>query len=280
MQLPGGLLCDGELRRDFRFREITGGLERAIMESGLHSNSLPQQITWILTAALEQVAGQAADARLLQSLSAGDRQFLMLQLEALIDDTPSWYTVNCTACGEAIQFQITPGSLPVKPAGAGYPRMPIQLGGQPMELRVPCGVDEEFIANQPVDSDDMPNLMLQRLLSCPDPQQPVSVHQLSMAEREKLDRALDEMSPQVGLQADIECPCCAQQQQAEIDPYAWIVRETAALDQDIHTIAWHYHWSEQEILRLPRNKRTAYLHMIDRARGRFQADDLLRELAG
>jgi hypothetical protein len=278
MQLPGGLLCDGELRRDFRFRTITGELERAIMQSGLHSNNWPQQVTLILVAALEQVAGQAADARLLQGLSAGDRQFLMLQLAALIDASPNWYTVNCVGCGEAIQFQTTPGNLPVKPAGVGYPKMLLQLDGQPMELRVPCGVDETFIAEH--DGDDALEALLQRLLSRPGSQQPVQVHQFSQAGRETIDQALDEMSPQVGLQADVACPYCARQQQAEIDPYAWVVRETTELDQDIHTIAWHYHWSEQAILHLTRNRRAAYVQMIDRARGRFQADDLLQGLAG
>ena len=59
MELPGGLLCDGRLRRDVRFRSITGELERAISESGRDCESLPLQVTRILTDALERVARES-----------------------------------------------------------------------------------------------------------------------------------------------------------------------------------------------------------------------------
>jgi len=35
----------------------------------------------------------------------------------------------------------------------------------------------------------------------------------------------------------------------------------------VHTLAWYYHWSEAEILALPRARRQLYLSRIDRARG-------------
>jgi len=100
------------------------------------------------------------------------------------------------------------------------------------------------------------------------------------ADLETLDHTLDEMSPQPALAADIECPHCRLGQQAALDPYAWVVRDTGGLDQEVHTLALHYHWSEREILQLPRFRRARYLQLIDRSLGKYRADDLIRDAAG
>ncbi len=278
MELPGGLVCDGVLRRDCRFNTVTGELERMLAESGLHSTTLPQQVSRILTASLREVAGQAADLALVRSLSTGDRQFLVLQLEARIDASPRWVTVHCAGCGEPIQFQIVPGTLPMKPAGRGYPETSLSLSIGEVTLRVPCGADEEFISTRPSDGQGVLHDMLARLLRIGG--RPVDVGRLTDSDLETLDQVLDEMSPQAGLIASIQCPHCRLDQQAAIDPHAWIVRQTAGLDQDIHTLAFHYHWSEKDILQLPRVRRARYLRLIDRSLGKYRADDLVQGVPG
>ena len=278
MELPGGLLCDGRLRRDYRFKAVNGELERALSESGFYSDTLPEQVTRILSCSLCEVAGVAVDEALCRSLSAGDRQFLVLQLEALIDASPRWITALCAGCGEQLQFQITPGSLPMKPAGEDYPESALKLSIGEVSLRVPNGGDEEFISAQASDNGSLLHGLLSRLVSSGG--RPVDVGRLNDADLEVLDQLLDEMSPQAGLAASIDCPHCDLQQEAAIDPYAWIVRETVSLDMDIHNLAFHYHWSEQAILQLPRTRRKRYLQLIDRSLGKFRADDLIQNPQG
>ncbi len=278
MELPGGLLCHGRLRCDYRFKAVTGELERALAESGFHTETLPQQVTRILSCSLLEVAGIAVDEDLCRSLSAGDRQFLLLQLEALIDASPRWITALCAGCGEQLQFQIIPGSLPIKPAGEGYPERTIELSIGELSLRVPNGGDEEFIAAQPSGSGPVLHALLSRLLSFKG--RAVDGGRLPDADLETLDQLLDEMSPQAGLAASIECPHCHLAQEAAIDPYAWILRDTASLDLDIHNLAFHYHWSEQDILQLPRVRRERYLQLIDRSLGKYRADELIQGTAG
>lgn len=278
MELPGGLLCDGRLRRDYRFKTVTGELERALSESGFYTYTLPEQVTRILSCSLSEVAGFAVDQNLCRSLSAGDRQFLVLQLEALIDASPRWITALCAGCGEQLQFQITPGSLPVKPAGEGYPERILELSIGELSLRVPNGGDEEFVSAQTSGGESLLHGLLSRLLSSQG--QPVDLGRLNDADLETLDQLLDEMSPQAGLAASIDCPHCHLQQEAAIDPHAWIVRETASLDLDIHNLAFHYHWSEQDILQLPRARRERYLHLIDQSLGKYRADELIQDPQG
>lgn len=278
MELPGGLLRDGRLRRDYLFKTVTGEIERALAESGLNTRTLPEQVTRVLSCTLSEVAGFAVDEALCRSLSAGDRQFLVLQLEALIDASPRWITAVCAGCGEQLQFQIVPGSLPMKPAGEGYPEREISLSIGEVSLRVPNGSDEEFVSTLNSGSRFPLSELLFRLLRSQE--QPVEVDRLNDADLEALDQVLDDMSPQAGVAASIECPHCNLQQEAAIDPYAWIVRETASLDLDIHNLAFHYHWSEKDILQLPRARRERYLQLIDRSLGKYRADDLVQGLQG
>jgi hypothetical protein len=60
------------------------------------------------------------------------------------------------------------------------------------------------------------------------------------------------------------------------DTATFFLAEVAAtadrLLDEVHAIAWHYHWSESEILDLPRARRRRYLDLIasslgTRARG-------------
>lgn len=278
MELPGGLLQDGRLRRDFRFRTLTGGLERALAESGQSGGTLPQQVTSLLISSLLEVGGQPVDAGLVRALCAGDRQFLIQQLDALLDASPRWITVRCASCVEPIQFQIQPGRLPQKPAGQGFPETTLQLSLGGVALRVPCGADEEFISSESGDEDELLDAMLARLLRIDG--RPVDIAGLTEDDRERLDQALDEMSPQTALVASIECPHCGQRQEAEIDPYSRILRETGDLDEEIHLLAFHYHWSEKEILGLPRKRRARYLELIDRSLGRYRADQPMQSKWG
>ena len=52
-----------------------------------------------------------------------------------------------------------------------------------------------------------------------------------------------------------------------IAPYGALARTPAGLLAEVHRLAWHYHWSEAEILALPRHRRQQYLRLIDAARG-------------
>jgi hypothetical protein len=270
MQLPGGLLQDGRLRRDFRFRTVTGELERLFSESGHHCRSLPEQISVVLEAGLDEVAGMPADASLVRSLSAGDRLFLILQLETLVYPEPRWVTAKCSGCGELIQFLVAPGDFPVVEAGPGYPSMPVCLHIGDLDLRVPTGADEEAVAQEGDEQRGL-QLLLSRVLSREGGEVDISL--LTQDDLDQINRLLDNASPHVGTAAQVACPHCGEHQEIAIDPCDWLAAEGDALDRDIHTLAFHYHWSEREILQLPRRRRERYLELIDRDLGKYRADD-------
>ena len=278
MTLPGGLFRDGNLHLDYRFKPVTGVLERAFAESGLNTDTLPRQVSRVLASSLAELGGLAVDEDLVRALSAGDRQYLMRQLEALIDPGPRWTTVVCRGCEEFIQFQVEPGDLPVKRAGTGYPHQAIQLTQGEAWVRVVTGADEEALARDVGDAESGIHYLLQRLVTVGG--SPVDPRRLSESDFQAIDDLLDKMSPQPALTALVECPYCQLAQDAVLDPCAWLARESSALDQDVHLLALHYHWSEQDIFSLSRSRREIYLRLIEQSLGRYRADDLIREAAG
>jgi len=53
----------------------------------------------------------------------------------------------------------------------------------------------------------------------------------------------------------------------ELDLSDFVSSQIGNIYTDIHTLAWYYHWGEEEILNMPRSRRQQYLALIDRARG-------------
>ena len=65
----------------------------------------------------------------------------------------------------------------------------------------------------------------------------------------------------------MNCPECGREQFAELDHYGLSIINRHHFYDEVHTLASHYHWSEQAILELPQARRRLYLGMINRSTG-------------
>ena len=257
MPLPGGILMDGALARDYSFRPVDGRLELAIAESARMGLLPAARVTRTLAMALDRVAGGPADEARVRALSVGDRQFLVRQLAAPLGRDRLWLTRECGACGHRLDIPIVQSQMPVKPAGAGYPARTIRLERGEVRLRAPTGADQERISPLPeadalqawIDSLVEPNLAL-------DP-----------GEMRQMEAWIEELSPEVSLEAQSVCPACGVPVRLEVDPYLCLETGADPLLGEIHMLAMAYHWSEDAILDLPRERRHHYLKLIDKSRG-------------
>ena len=261
MQLPGGLLVDGQLCCDFSFKPITGSIEREILESSENAVSLVTQVTNMLNISLAQLAGMPANKELIASLCSGDRQYLILQLEAIINPASKWFTIDCHTCDELIQLELIPGTLPVKPAGQYFPATKAVLSIGEVSLRVPNGADEEALLQQPDNEKQRLNHLLKQLIL--QANKDIEIEQLNTEDLDIIDQTLEDMMPQPGTIISTACPYCDAQQQINLDIYAWMDKKNNGIENDIHQLAINYHWSEKEILALPKTRRKHYLHLIE-----------------
>jgi hypothetical protein len=266
VQLPGGLSQDGLIQRNARFRPLTGRVEQTLIDSA-NNPSRPGYVSSVLSHVLESVGDRPADADLAASLCVVDRQYLMLRLAALIDGEQMWLKVECGHCESPFDVDLQRCDLPVKPAGAGYPLATLELGGDIVEVRIPTGEDQERIGDLP--EDDAIRQLLRDCL-CRVNGKPASETQadnLSAAEIEQIDEALDDVSPAVCDRLLVVCPECGREQYSELDHYAASSLNEYLFYDEVHGLASHYHWSEAEILDLPQHKRRRYLDLINRSGG-------------
>jgi len=264
--LPGGLLVEGRRRCDAALRPIEGWLEEQVGMAMAGKDNLPAVVSDVLGAALLSLGGEAATPTLTASLTIADRQWLMLNLAHALQGGGYWLKGDCNDCGQPFDLYLDPRQLPVKAAGKGFPFADLTLDGHRLRLRLPNGADQARIAG--LDADEAVTQLLSACLLSVD-EQPASadyVDSLDADALQKIEEALDEVSPHVGTVLVTACPECGQAQQMEINPYSLFSAKHEALFQEVHTLAREYHWSEQEILSLSRERRRLYLRLIERSR--------------
>jgi hypothetical protein len=274
MELPGGFLIGGVFRRSFRFKPVTGALELALSESGWSARNHPARVTAVLCAALDSLGDEnAVGSDLVRNLSVGDRQFLMRRLAAHIDDRLFWLTVRCAVCGEKIDVPVRHSDLPVKPAGEKYPETTVETRIGALRVRVPTGADQEAIAD--IEDDDAAlRVLLARITSAQDWDRGgrgLDVSSLSREDLAAIESTVEAMAPEVAAHVLTGCPYCDRENLVPISPYGCLEKSVGELFSEIHQLAFCYHWSEREILSLPRSRRQVYLDLIDWSRGMHSA---------
>lgn len=262
MRLPGGLLRAGVVQRQYRFREPDGALELGIAEQAGRDAPLPSRVSRVLAAALEHVGGEPVSEVLAGALCVADRQFLMRELARLLGLEQRWHTVACGACGERFDFELPLEQLPVKDAGAGFPFAEVETGQGRLRVRVPTGADQEALAG---DGDGADERAL--LARCVESVAGGDVARLEDEELRRIDEVLEAVSPAVVTRVGATCVACGVVQEVEVDPYACLAMSPAALLEEVHTLASVYHWSERDILALPRHRRRQYLRLVERDAG-------------
>lgn len=291
MKLPGGLvqILDGreQLVRDFSLRPLTGALEMQLQDllEDCTSNQEPHPL-WIsrlLSLILARigkqnfVAGSDECLNSARQLCVADRHYILLQWRLLLsgDASLEWLSAACPACEARYDFPLDWAQLPIKPAGESYPHINFARAcGSNIVVRLPNGGDQEYLANISSAIQETSQLklqLLQRLLP-----ESVAASEFSQQEIAQLDLALEQASPELAAQIELACPECGHEHAQALDLYRGLRQSLAELLDQVHRLAVNYHWSEAEILALPKARRSAYLQRLDKARGLESGDYLWR----
>jgi hypothetical protein len=77
---------------------------------------------------------------------------------------------------------------------------------------------------------------------------------------------MEAAAPQVDLTLAAHCPECEREFAVPFDLPGFFLGECKTsrelLYREVHYLAYHYHWSEQEIMALPREKRRTYITLL------------------
>jgi hypothetical protein len=135
---------------------------------------------------------------------------------------------------------------------------PLSLSDRSVSFRLPTGGDQEAVLGMSVE-DGVVELVRRCLLDD-------GGRTLSADERETLITAMEGLAPQIDLDLDLTCPECSWNFLAPFDTTAFFFDEIALkgdeLLHEINSLAFYYHWSESEILKLERGRRRTYLRLL------------------
>jgi len=87
--------------------------------------------------------------------------------------------------------------------------------------------------------------------------------------RHRIERAMEQLAPEVSRHIDGSCPHCGHALSSPLFVSHLVMEElrraAGGVHDEIHLIASRYHWSEADILGLPRSRRRGYAERIRRA---------------
>ncbi|HEY3258079.1 MAG TPA: hypothetical protein VGJ64_04430 [Gemmatimonadaceae bacterium] len=275
--IPGGVWSDdaqqtGEPLREVALRPVGGEDEAFLLDVADHA--VPsERATALLTRCLD-VATADKTAR---ALTVGDREALLLHLRRLTLGETFDCVLRCPAdqCGEQMEFELRVADLLV-PAYDDV-RQVYELGldadGARYEIsfRLPTAADLDHAAMfAAIDAQRGAYVLLERcVVRALRDHNIVSVDALAPVVRDAISAAMAERDPQAEIELELECPACGTAFSIVFDTAMFFLQElderAAQLTQEVHTLALHYHWSEREIMQMPRRRRTRYLELVSGA---------------
>jgi rubredoxin len=201
---------------------------------------------------------QLADA----PLGARNAALMAMRIASFGRQLSSW--LDCSACGERMEFDLDPSQLPPEPTGQheAIAAEPVEVAGH--RFHYPTSRHLARLAR----FSDPESAARQLLLDCAESAETLPGNESA---RDRLladvEDAIEAGDPWADLSLQVHCPACGHEDQASFDiaSYLWeeIDQTVQRLLDDIHTLAGAYGWPESTILGLSETRRAAYLARID-----------------
>ena len=262
--LPRGIpTASGALHRHAVLRPLSGADELLLAERPPG----PEEVSALLARQLVRV-GALRDISIAHAaaMTRGDRDHLLLMLRVGVCGDALHLTVRCgsPSCASAVPLTLRISELTMAPLRSAPGRFRVPTSAGLAVLREPTGEDDALLDGTTDEARLWSRLVLrlgERAALTPEDWQalPAAV-QRTLA----LGLARHRRGPRLRGQED--CPACGAWVEWRIDPAALLSAELRAgaqrLPEEVHALAWHYHWSEEAILALPRSRRWRYLALL------------------
>ncbi len=296
--LPGGLLDGaGHVHREVELRKLTGRDEELLTTL---TEAPAVLVTNILSRSLERIGDlRPVTEDLARRLLVADRLFLLVKLrEATFGDRVAG-TLPCPwrDCAAKVDIDFSTSDIPV--TSREEPRAVYRLRLSPeaavtgpdgelcrwITFRLPNGEDQEVVApHLAAGGARALTLLLERCVTRAETDTDETdtdvtdtgvtdrvapddlVERLSPRARQEIEREMEARAPAVELEMDVQCRDCGRAFTAPFHLQDFFFGELQTsrdlLYRQVHYLAYHYHWSESEILDMPRDKRRHYIEIL------------------
>ena len=278
--LPAGIWREGICHREASLRQLTGADELFLLEVG-ESLPMAHRVTALLARCLTALGpGDSVTSEAVRSLTAGDREALLLHLRRLTlgDRLPCVLSCPQPDCGKQMDLALKVSDLLLPPGPDAKDRHETALNENGRAYRVyfrlPTGADQEaaaaFARSRPESAAD---LLLGRCVEkvTAEDSNSEAVEDWPSAVARHLPAMMAECDPQAELTLNLSCPECGHDFSALFDTASYFFQELAGssrfLYQEVHLLAFYQHWSEAEIMNMPSQRRRQYLESLGETLG-------------
>jgi hypothetical protein len=284
--LPGGYMDDqGRLHREADLVPLTGRDEERLAESDPSAPAV--FVTALLTCCVRRLGTVSpVSSDMVRRLSIADRLYLVLKFREATCGGRIQGTVQCPRehCREKVDIDFWLHDVPIRESTEKGPLYTRELSpdacvdGEPDErcreitFRLPNGDDQEAISRAAEDNESKAlDLLLTRCvqhIGAVSNRGSELIGQLSPLARAEIAQHIESVAPSVDLTLAAECPECGREFAVPFDLQRFVLAECQTsrerLYREVHELAYRYHWSEGEIMALPREKRRSYLATLAR----------------
>lgn len=282
--LPGGYVDKaGVVHRHVELAPLSGREEEFL--AGDHRWESASLVTTILSRCMQRMGTiSPVSEEVARDLLVADRQYLLLKLREATFGDQVQATIFCLwpDCGYKMDIDFSIRDIPVRESEDKGPTYQMELSpeaaftdddGQAyreITFRLPNGGDQEAIS--PLLSQNEAKALAMLLGRCVQGIGPwrdpgdERISRLSPLARMEIERQMEAVAPQVELIMEGNCPECGREFAMPFDLQGFFFGELRTsrdlLYREVHYLAYHYHWSEREIMELPREKRRKYIEVL------------------
>jgi hypothetical protein len=271
--VPGGYFdATGRLHREFELAVLTGRDEELLASA--HGPQTATLVTEVLSRRVQRL-GEISPVPLdvARQLLVADRHYLLLQLRQATFGDLVQANLLCPwpDCGERVSIAFSLAEVPVHPAKDLAPVHTMTLSqAREVSFRLPTGADQEELSGRLEHNEaEALTLLLSRCLQRIGPDGAPSVRQvaeLSSADRQAIEERMRQLAPRVEQTMEAKCTDCGRTFIAPFDIQRFFLGELRTdadlLYQEVHYLAYHYHWSEREIMEMTRDRRRRYIGVL------------------
>lgn len=276
--LPGGLIdASGQVHKQVKLRSLTGQEEEMLQNQVETTNAA--KVSALISQCVQNIGSISPITEdIARQCLAADRQYLMLKLRQATFGDKIEFSVTCPwhDCDQRVDISFSISQLDIDDAKLEQRihtwSTPDDVDAEPMliRFRLPNGADQEALialAHQD-EAQALSELLWRCIHSIGKVENPsrTHVHALPLDVQRAVEEHMQSLAPDLDITMRARCPECGREFDLPFDIQDFFLRELSTsqdvLRREVHYLAFHYHWSEQEILSMTRDKRRQYIQTL------------------
>lgn len=263
--LPHGFVSSNLHYRQATLRELNGHDEQFLEDIKNESPFFLQAVELLKRlVSFGDVEGSNED--IFKNLIIGDRMVLLLNLRQLTFGNVLHCIITCPSCIQKISIDIDIANL-LKMTNISNLRNihTLNIEKFKIKLRPLKTADQKSILSfSNKKTSELIEILIRLCIISSKPALPQRIPESLIS---IISTKLEEMDPMADIILDLHCPSCQHDFQTQFDLEKFILEEfhlrKQNLENEIHKIAFYYHWNEDTILSLPMKKRHRYVELVD-----------------